>query len=268
MPCGGEIIDILNRNQIVVYGVGYIAKRFYNALKHYNLERNVICFITSSGEGEEIDGVPVERYSHDTLNKDALVCVAVHDSIKDPIIDKLKTDGIYYVWIYPFIFEMEYGKPRRVERDVDLLWSSFPDEYSLAVRWLVIDQINKQAKTGDELYIKIYGALSSNETAMKRLESFYQLIHDFSINGYNDLHPVSINLNGEILDGIHRVALSKYFAVSRIMCKEYSTYKTPKEEHGQLVLDKEILSRRCKLRDSEITLLREVYRNASKSNGL
>ena len=75
-----ELIDLINNNDIAIYGTGFVAQNFYAALQMRNLEKRVKYFIVTDVEKAYgmVQKVPVRAVKDMVNEKEILVCIAVH----------------------------------------------------------------------------------------------------------------------------------------------------------------------------------------------
>lgn len=231
-----ELIDILSAHKIAIYGAGYVATRFYQSLKEYGLDGNVFLFVTTAGGELDVDGLPVMAIEQLEANERMIICVAVHESIKDDIIDNLVEKGFNkYIWIYPFLYDLMLGTPiyRNVKVPVSKIWNAVRDDYSMAIRYFAIDHYYGKNLNGYEIYKKFLSLFINEKTAERRLEQFITLIKSWEQNGYDANRCSSIFEDYRILDGMHRIAVASYFNYGFVMCNIYPKNKDIFEIHNQ-----------------------------------
>lgn len=240
-----ELIDCLNKHKIVIYGVGYVATRFFDSLKSHGISQNVSCFVTTEGSDQNIEGKEILSIKDFENTDDALICIAVHESLRDEIIGVLEEKGLYnYIWIYPFQYELMLGIPIKRNIKVPLKWivQNCFNDYRMAIRYLAIDHYYKKNDFGYDIYIQLEGLHCSEKTARVRLEKFIELIKKWEHNGYDEQKHISVFENYEIIDGNHRVSVASYFGQSYIMCNVFPGKKSLSEIHSQdMMLTKQIM---------------------------
>lgn len=231
-----ELLYILRTNNIAIYGAGYVASRFYQALKEHGLSSRVLSFVTTSSISSEVDGIPIVTIDHLNYDYKTIICVAVHESLKDEIISNLIDKGITnYIWIYPYLYRLMLGSPINKNIRVPLykIWNAVRDDYSMAIRYLAIDNYYAKNKNGYELYKKYFSLFNSNETSEKRLIQFIGLIKNWDDMGY-DINKCSAVLeNYKIFDGAHRIAIASYINQGFVMCDIYPLKKSITAIHNQ-----------------------------------
>lgn len=256
-----ELIDILSAHKIAIYGAGYVATRFYQSLKEYGLDGNVFSFVTTAGGELDVDGLPVMAIEQLEADERMIICVAVHESIKDDIIDNLVEKGFNkYIWIYPFLYDLMLGTPiyRNVKVPVSKIWNATRDDYGMAIRYLAIDNYYGKNLNGYEIYKRFLSLLNDEKTSEKRLEQFIRLIQSWEKHGYDTSKCSFILEDYKVFDGAHRIAVASYFNQDFVMCNVYPTTKAIFEIHNQTA----IFTKQCVLNagfePALITLLDET----------
>ena len=231
-----QLLDALKTHKVVIYGTGYVATRFYNSLKEYGVDGNVECFITTEGSKDTIDGKGILSIDKFENAANIIICIAVHESIKDEIVEILEGRGISnFLWIYPFQYALMLGKPisKGIKVPIKLIMNQCYNDYRMAVRYLAIENYYNKNDVGYEIYVKTMALHCSKKTALNRLQQFIFLIKNWEINGYDKIKPVIILENNELLDGTHRVAVASYFGQSYIVCDVFSLRKSIWEMHNE-----------------------------------
>lgn len=229
-----ELEKILCENKIVIYGAGYVAKRFYESLKKRGLAEKIECFVTSKEEKSIFCELPVASINNFSNEESTVICIAVHESIKDEIIELLERKEYYnYVWIYPFQYQLMLGKPLRKAVKVSLADIVLKEKeyYGLAIRYLAIEQYYNKNEIGYEMYVKAWSLSCGIKTAQARLDSFIKLIKIWESEGYDESRPSSILDNNDIIDGAHRIALAVFEKREHIVCDIYSKLEESLEVH-------------------------------------
>lgn len=229
-----ELEQCLKSNKFAIYGTGYVAKRFFQSLKKHELLENLMCFITSKKEDDYLDEIRVITHDELERNSNIVICVAVHASIKNDIIDKLCMSGHKkYVWIYPFQYELMLGAP--VEKNTPVLLKEILDncyeDYRMAIRYLAIENYYNKNNNGYEIYLKLMELHCSEMTAQRRLQQFIELIRNCEKYGYDSKQTPLLLENKDIIDGTHRIALSSYLKKNYIICDIYPMTKNIEEIH-------------------------------------
>lgn len=223
------LLKYLSQKRFVIYGTGFVGRRFLSALKQHGLYENIACFTISecvTGQDDMIEGIPVRGVSElDERTKDMLFCIAVHESLAKEIeknLEKLQVKK--YIWIYPFLYELSLGQPLKtnVLVNVDKILESNLNNYGLAVRYLAVEQFFGKNQIGYDLYVRFNTLYCTKETAERRLIKFCDLIKNWKENGYDKEKKILINSNYEILDGCHRITVAKYFGEKNVICDVFS----------------------------------------------
>lgn len=260
-----ELLDYLKKSRIVIYGTGHVGKKFFWALRKNGLLQNTACFAVSevSGNLSTVEGIPVRSIEDLSSEDSILVCVAVHEALKDEMIHTLQRLGMSeYVWIHPFLYDLLLGEPikRDVEIEVSQILKTCREDYRLAVRWMAIDQYFGKNILGYDLYVKAESLHCEERTAQERLKRFLELIRFWEKTGYLTDSRIRINLRYEIIDGRHRVAVAHYFGQKTIRCDVYSDQTTVTKLHGEEVMLTEKVLRDHGFSVREMAALKEINR--------
>ena len=234
-----NLLFLLGTKKIVIYGTGYVAQKFFSILKKNSLVGNIICFAVSKGEkeGESIDGIAVKNIRD--IESDNMVCIAVHEALKDEMVDTLCDIGINnYIWIYPYLYQLLLGEPieKGVRIKLEDIVQTCLNDYRIAVRYAAIDNYYGKNIYGFDLYRRAQALYSSMKTAEERLERFCKLISDWQKYGYDEDSWICINEGYEIIDGAHRVTLAKYHGMQEIICNVFEGKASAYEVHGERVV--------------------------------
>lgn len=223
-----DLIEFIGSRGIYIYGAGYIGKSFLRALQLNKLDNKVICFIVSQNNDHHgIDGYKVKQLNEisESFNpQKQIICIATHESIKDVIINELICLGINeYVWIYPCLHDLFFGKPIEVNKKVPInrIIQSSMDNYSLPIRLLAIGQYFGENNFGYDTYVKAQQMHCENDTAKKRLSRFIELIEKCQDKGYDCSSRLKIDQNCNVLDGYHRLSLAYYYGLNELYCDIY-----------------------------------------------
>lgn len=218
-----DILNIVRNYRIVIYGTGYVAMGFYKALAVWKLDSNIECFVVSQKEEalESLNGIDIKSIDEFKNDKNKIICIAVHEAIKNEIEEILKEKGITnYIWIKTdFLTELILGNPIKsnVRISVDRIIQKCSD-YRIAVRYLAIEQYFGKNDYGYDIYKKAQELHCGAKTAKKRLLSFCKLIQNWKSHGYQSNYKIQIDENNELLDGVHRTTLARYFQMDEVMC--------------------------------------------------
>lgn len=234
-----ELLCILKTHRLMIFGAGYVASRFYGALKKHEINNNVTSFVTTSGSYLNIDGLSIISIDQIEPDEQIIICVAVHDSIKNDIIATLdKKNFINYIWIYPFLYELLLGAPIYYNSKVSLakIWNAARDDYGMAIRYLALDNYYGRNLNGYKLYKKYLSLFNSDETSERRLIKFIELIKNWEQNGYDTSKCSSLYEDFRIFDGAHRIAIASYFNQEFVMCHIYPTPIYDDEIHNSAAM--------------------------------
>jgi len=221
-----NLLKVISSNNVIIYGAGYIARRFIRGLKKNNLDKKVIEVVTTNGSDEEIYGFKVKSIDSVIISEEDLICIAVHESIKDDIIYELRKREIEkYAWVAPYAFEMIAGYP--ISKDVKVplhtVWRAERERVGIPIRCLVIDQFKGLNDCGFKIYLHHLNLFNkSSETSKKRLYYFLKFINDVDKGKTEKEEPISITNNGDIIDGTHRTAIAIWKNHKEISCDVYN----------------------------------------------
>lgn len=244
-----ELLGIIRKNDIAIYGIGYVAERFYDSLILHGCKDNIKCFITTKKKVNQYKGLQVLSLNEYKKKKEFLnylICIAVHESILAEITCELeKVDINNYIWIHPFQHELRFGQPIVIAKEIELskIIDKIRNDYRLAIRLLAIDQFYGKNSCGYDIYIKTQSLHCETNTAKKRLDNFIDLISNWELNGYDIMSRPEITDNCEIIDGAHRIALAVYKGMKTIPCDIYHSdlgkeYRNDEVDITQAVISK------------------------------
>jgi len=236
-----DLQKIIASRGCVIYGAGYVAQRFFKALKRQGLGKQVRSFITSSLPTiTEIDNIPVQ--SIEALNQyiNPLILIAVHEALVSQIEATLLEKGYgEYIWIYPFLYEIMLGKPTIDMVDLKTIMRANNNNIALYARYLTIEQYYGKNDYGYEIYKKTVHLFNPTlEVVEKRLKNFIKLIKSWEKNGYDSSKAVTILENGLIIDGSHRISLALYHNLEKMKCNVYPATVSYSEIHNLAVIPK------------------------------
>lgn len=245
-----ELLAILREKNIIIYGLGFQALRFYEVLKIYGLDKKVQCFITSypeeAAKRSRIDEIPVVWVGNIAFDYNIIICIAMHEAIKEDAISQLNHRGMEnYIWIEPYLLELEIGEAPQQEIEVDLykIWKRCREDYSIAIRYLVIENYYKRNTVGYNLYKKFMQIAASEKTAEKRLQQFLSLIQSWERQGYNKDSIIRILDNYEIINGRHRFTVAHFFGQKSIICQIFRQTERTSAWYSNMRNKKAILTR-------------------------
>ncbi|MCM1047761.1 MAG: hypothetical protein NC433_04975 [Clostridiales bacterium] len=242
-----ELLEQLSQNNIVIYGTGHVGMIFFRVLKEHGLKNNIACFAVSThiNNKNEIEGIPVLTVEEIVNLNKVIVCIAVHESLRDEIIHILIQREIRkYIWIYPFMHELLMGSPIEtgIYVDLDRIMRNYKKEYALAVRYMALEQYFGKSEIGYDIYIRANSLHCERKTAEKRLENFCKLICNWTEHGVDKNSRILINTQYQIIDGFHRIVIARYFKQRELKCNIYADTISLDDLHGEkAVLTQEIL---------------------------
>lgn len=263
MQRNSEILKVLEGNRIIIYGAGYMAKMFYKALSKSGIEKNVELFVVSSKPKKikTLYGTKIKTIDEIEIDSNVLICVAVHEMLKDEIQETLKQKRlINYVWISPDIYaELFFGIPYKKNVKVSVNKICQENIYSIVVRYLAIENYFGKNDYGYDIYTKVQGKLLGKVAAERRWLSFCKLIYDWDLNGCILDRNILLDKNFEILDGAHRIALARYYQMKEINCDLYDCTLLSSEWREDKLFLKEDTLVLFGFTDEEIRIIKDTY---------
>ena len=265
-----ELLAVLRRDGAVLYGTGFVARAFFQALSERGLEAGVrSCVVTGAPEGDFF-GRPVVSLAEyaagrsGTAEGSPLLCLAVHDSVRPELEESLRAAGVErYVWIYPNCQELLWGPVLQDTVRIapaDILKHQDPDQYWITVRYAALRE--RLAGIGDgpaaEIYGKAAALFSRRETARARLDSACRLARSVAENGFDESCPIWMDSRYRVIDGLHRLAAALLAGTDAVPCRilaageRFSRYLP---EDNRLTPDAQ---RRAGLSPEEMTILKET----------
>lgn len=219
-----EVLDMLRRHTLVIYGAGYVAKYFFAALEDRGIANHVRdVMVTQLQSPILFHGFHVKELFNMRFSEDDLVCLAVHESnyedLRKNILGKAN-----FLWVTPYCQGTNFCDPLRkgIRLPInEVVRTNIIDRYNIAIRCLVIDELQGKNDIGKNIYKKHICKFSSIATAEKRLQRFCKIIHYWMKYGYENGHPIWLDEQNHILDGEHRTALCLYFGEKDIFADVY-----------------------------------------------
>lgn len=221
-----ELIRKIKSEPFYIYGAGRAAARVYKALKNKELLENFNGFIVSSNTNSQTVDGKIYAVSNENLNRKANVFISTHKVFLAEVIEALSDNGFSkYEWIYPTMFELEYGEPILVEqqRNVRKLVANMRSKYMLALFYLAIENFLGKNDFGIDCHIRFHMTHVSRQTAEKIAKLFCKRIEDCLKTNKLEPYPIMINKYEDYcMDGNHKLILAYYFNVPSINCNVYA----------------------------------------------
>ena len=220
-----EAIQIIKTQKFVIYGNGYIAKRLYRLIQRLGYERNVVNIVVTkaAASGIGVHGSPLHSIAE--VNRDALVLLAVHNTAALEMKRTLLALGFeHFIWIYPYLFEMEMGSPIKKCQPIetDALIKRYTRSCGLTIYYLTLkDYCNENIYNG-QLYIKFSSSYITTDMAEKRWKRFQRRIEQSLKNGYQQDYSIKVNEDYHLIDGAHRLVFAKYFHADTVFADIYA----------------------------------------------
>lgn len=238
------LLSRLQKEHAVIFGTGFVARMFWHALLQHRLEGRITAFLESDPRpGRTYQGLPVISAFSDAADHNSLVCLAVHESIAGEMKEKLQDAGFScVVWIAPLLCDLLYGPPLAAGLvDVnEILDSQDPDENWIALRYGAMRDYYRQTADyafAGEVYCRAIALHCGYETAKKRALAMERLADSVKQNGFDPEHPVCIDENKCIIDGLHRFAAAVCCGIRQIPCIIYHAspvYSTLLDDRNRL----------------------------------
>ena len=226
MTCN-EFLSILRSGDFWVFGAGYVSETFWYALCRHGLSDRVRGFLVSGQPvSDRLHGQPVRSVSDAEIGPETVVCLAVHEAVTGEILPLFawKTERVYCA--YPCLTELCYGTPAAAEE-----WDLYTllDRQDQANYWLTVRYAAARARLrlpetrpiAEDLYIRAMAIHSSPSTAGRRLEAFGRLMDGMAAEGWSDQSPVFVTADGQIIDGLHRVACAACLGIRHVPARVF-----------------------------------------------
>lgn len=258
------ILEQLNGKKIIIYGTGHVARKFYRALLNHGFQEQISYFVRSGDvcDGELFEGVQVRCFEDVDFGENTIICLAVHESIRNEIENIVQKKTRQYIWIYPFLYRLMFGEPEQecVEVPVAMLLKGFDTDLRLGVRLAAIEAQDEISSYGFDYYIRAQQIHCSQDTAAQRLKQFQKLIHEWKQTGCRKGSLLAFNRKYGVIDGNHRLAMAIYTGQETICGDIYPTNLSVQDIHGcEPMLTKGLLMRHGFL-ESEIQRLEDTQR--------
>lgn len=267
-----ELTKQIQENKIAIYGIGYVAKRFYEALEKKNLLKQFSFFITSSGGGT-LNGYDVLSIADQRVNNSLLILIAVHESLKDEIIANLHVHNCYnYIWVYPMLYDLILGEPikQNINIPVKEIWLANRENYFIAARYLAIDNYYGKNDCGYEIYKMSMSLYNNPQTSEKRLLQFIQLIESWEKSGCKKGGSALLFDDYSCIDGAHRISLASYFGQKFITCSIYACSDMEKKKlvHNSRTMFPKSLVQKLNIDKTIVNILEETNRRIDEQYGI
>ena len=233
MSAAQDFLNDVRDQGCMVFGTGFVATFLTDALQANGASECIRGYLVSAAADNEcFEGLRVYSADDTAINRNTLVCVAVHESNRDSVLEALRRLGYEnVVWVYPYLYDLIYGEPlySRITIQVSHILSAQDPSYRwLAVRALAAEACcdecariglsATQCKSAQDAYIKAQSLHCGSETAEKRLEALRKLVRSMARNGFDTQRPVLLDTNLQIVDGLHRIAIAWLLGIECISC--------------------------------------------------
>ena len=207
-----KIIRLIKEKNFVIYGHGFIGKRFYNYVKKIGCFSHVTAFAVTHLKKDDNGNKNVKAIS--AIPRDRLIFIAAHDTNAFEMMSGLKNMGFQdYIWIYPYLIDMELGEPIEKNRKVRIqdLIHNLSNSYAAAIYYLSIKDYCDRNVYDGSIYIRMTSHYTTERTAKKRWDRFRVKIDECLKNGFVQDYNIKVLENNSLIDGMHRLILAKYF---------------------------------------------------------
>lgn len=216
-----DIINLIQTNNFVIYGNGYVGKRFQKQIMRLGCSDHIAAIAVTNIESN-IHDWQIKCISD--IPKEQLVFIAAHDAVASEMKNYLDNAGFKnYVWIYPYLFEMELGFPikKNVPIGVNELLAEIRDVYMPAIYYLSMkDYCNNNIYNGD-FYIRMSTYYTTLRTGEKRWARFRDAIDKCKKVGFSQDFSLKVDEKYFLIDGLHRLVMAKYFGKDELLCDVY-----------------------------------------------
>ena len=215
-----DVIQKLKSRPFYVFGTGYVAEMFWIALERLDLTQQITGFLTTTEDHPSFfHGKPVFRMDEVSFADDEWIVAAVHETVYRGI----SFPKAEVLWIYPWLHGLLFGDPIRecLLRLEDIRKAQEPDQYWIAARYAGVLAYDQSDEGQKELYLKAMECHCSPETAKRRFLSLGDLLSSMRRRGFEPDRPVYLTEDLEVIDGLHRIAVSAYLGIREIPCRIY-----------------------------------------------
>ena len=222
------LLEAIKARGAVLFGTGFVAERAARILEERGLGACLRGFLVSRTRTGSFCGRPVwsvgEYVQRLPDDREPLLCVAVHASLRDEVERLLQRAGLKeFVWIYQNYLELAWGeKAREAElRVCDLLARQEEDQYWISVRCAALKERLAGVEDGPvaALYVKAAERFSRADTARSRLDYAAAVARSIRDGGYDEEQPILIDERWRVIDGLHRLAACILAGRESIPCR-------------------------------------------------
>jgi len=258
-----------------IFGTGYVAEMFRTGLEMHGLADRVCgCVITHAAPGQRFHGLPVYSLSEAVLPEDALLCIAVHESVLNEIRVQNPEVVDRGIWVNTYLIDLLYGRPLRTgavpvaeiltRQDRTAHWVTV--RYALVKEYLMRSADFEMAK---DLYIRALSLHCSRETAVRREQQVERLADSMRAIGFGqDYPPIRIDESLRIIDGLHRIACALFLQIPVIPAAVYAW----SDIYDRLLIGKnrlpENVLRKAGFTDPEMNYLRQIRAEVIEKAGI
>lgn len=217
-----EVENYLKNNKFFIFGTGFVAENLYRYLENNKINNNVMGYVETNPQKSEFNDLPVYTLEKISKLRTTPIIIAVHYSIFNQIKAKLDKLGITdWIWIYPFLCELICGHPYKknvIINPYSFIHSACFSERVISSIYLIgIGYMFNQNKIGKNICLKYLSLFSTYNTALKRWDSFSNMISKFDGSNISNLGNLMIASDlGLLIDGNHRLSLALYKKIPEI----------------------------------------------------
>ncbi|WP_034445643.1 hypothetical protein [Butyrivibrio sp. AE2032] len=261
-----ELKSTCLQEKYYIYGNGNVGTRLLKCFREFGYDKCFLGFIVS-GYIEDSSTENVYSVFDISLDKGAIVLIAVHDIYVDEIVENIKKVGFKrWEWIYPVMFELEHGIPEKtdVQVSVKLLVSKMDFVYMLAVYFLTIDEVCGNNTIGIRCHERMLSQETNMITAQKRTKAFCDSIKERGNNHSYSHIKVNQDMN-YCFDGNHRMMTAYYFKERFVFCDLYRANEARKSAMRPIFgkTEKEVFETHA---EGEAILITNTMRKLKKAN--
>ncbi len=267
------LLETIQTRGVVLFGTGFVAEKIVHTLAEKGLKNRVRGFVVSKVITTFFKGKPVwsvNQYSEMVRSRKnkkqapelPLLCIAVHESLRETVERSLFGAGLEFEWIYPNYLELAWGPCTPFAVDIPaqtILRRQKPDQAWISVRYAALKEClsGKLEGPASAVYVKAASLFSKPETARQRLAYAAEITKSILNKGYDRNRPILIDNRYRIIDGLHRLAGSVLAGCKSVPClvveacdsfneyfpEENRLTEAAQEKAGLTAEEKEVLKR-------------------------
>ena len=227
-----ELLEAVASRGAVIYGAGFVGDMFFRALEAHGLSDRIVAVVVTEAPAslKRFHGIPVEsaaawalRDEMEPAQKEApLICLCVHEAAVTDVRRHAGEIGLDdAIWVYPLLHELLFGKPLQHDVSVpiaSLLAAQPSDWHWISARAAALAELDGRSNCGRSAYVKCMQLHCGEATARERLALLEELSNGFSQDGYKTSHPILVDEDLQVIDGLHRLALAAVRGLETVPC--------------------------------------------------